>query len=217
MATTQRRSDRGRVTAEHVRRAIGQDIRGTRVGAGLSLRAAAGSVGLSYSVLGRIERGVLANVTVVQLALGCAAVGLRLSCKAYPDDDPIRDAGQARLLRRFEERLPRGTRYRRESPIPIAGDLRGVDETVILDGVRTGVEAETHLADLQALERRLQQKQRDAKLPVLILLVADTRHNRRVLALHRESLRGSFPLDTRAVMARVMRGLPPDQNGIVII
>ena len=82
---------------------------------------------------------------------------------------------------------------------------------------RTGVEAETHLADLQALERRALQKQRDAGLPVLILLVADTHHNRRVLALHREALRASFPLDTRAVMARVSRALPPDRNGIVVL
>jgi hypothetical protein len=168
-------------------------------------------------VLGRIERGELANVTLLQLALACAAVGLRLSGKAYPDGDPIRDAGQARLLRRFEARLPPGTPFRRETPIPIPGDRRGIDGTAILDRTRTGVEAETHLSDLQALERRVLQKQRDASLRVLILLVADTRHNRRVLALHREALRASFPLDTRAVMARVTQGLPPGRNGIVVL
>jgi transcriptional regulator with XRE-family HTH domain len=217
MATTQRRSDRARVIAADVRRKLGAEIRDVRVSAGLSLRAAAGSVGMSYSVLGRIERGVLANVTILQLSQACTAVGLRLSGKAYPDGDPIRDAGQARLLRRFEARLPPGTAFRRETPLPIPGDPRGIDGTATLDRRRTGVEAETHLADLQALERRALQKQRDAGLPVLILLVADTHHNRRVLALHREALRASFPLDTRAVMARVTRGLPPEQNGIVVL
>ena len=217
MATSQRRSDRARATSNDIRRKLGREIRETRVGAGLSLRTAAASVGMSYSVLGRIERAELVNVTVVQVALACAAAGLRLSGKAYPDGDPIRDAGQARLLKRFEARLPTGTRFRRETPMPIPGDPRGIDGTVVLDRTRTGIEAETHLSDLQALERRVLQKQRDADLSVLILLVADTRHNRRVLDLHRDALRASFPLDTRAVMARVTRGLPPEQNGIVVL
>ena len=217
MATTQRRTDRARATADDVRRTLGKEIHGARIAAGLSLRAAAATVGLSYSMLGRIERGLLVNVTVLQLALACAAVGLRFSGKAYPDGDPIRDAGHARLLKRFELRLPPGTPFRRETPIPIRGDRRGVDATTVLERTRTGIEAETHLFDLQALERRAQQKQRDARLPVLILLVADTRHNRRVLDLHRDALRASFPLDTRAVMARVTRGLAPEQNGIVVL
>jgi transcriptional regulator with XRE-family HTH domain len=196
---------------------MGQEIREARVAGGLSQRVAASSVGMSYSTLGRIERGALVNVTVQHLALACAAVGLRFSGKPYPDGDPIRDVGHARLLRRFDARLPVGTPFRRETPMPIPGDPRGVDGTAILARRRTGVEAETHLADLQAVERRALQKQRDAGLPVLILLVADTHHNRRVLALHRDELRASFPLDTRAVMARVTRGLAPERNGIVVM
>ena len=44
------------------------------------------------------------------------------------------------------------------------------------------VEAETRLDDVQAAERRLRAKQRDLGATRAILLVADTRHNRTVVA-----------------------------------
>ena len=44
-----------------------------------------------------------------------------------------------------------------------------------------GVEAETRLRDLQALQRRLALKRRDGGVDRVILLVADTRSNRAIL------------------------------------
>jgi hypothetical protein len=60
-------------------------------------------------------------------------------------------------------------------------------------------------------------KQRDGRVEVLILLVSDTAHNRAVLAEHREALRASFPLDTRAVMRAVEAGQTPEASGIVVL
>ena len=51
----------------------------------------------------------------------------------------------------------------------------------------------------------------------IVLLLADTRHNRRVLREHREALRSTFPLDTRAVMAALRAGELPSANGIVVL
>ena len=61
------------------------------------------------------------------------------------------------------------------------------------------VEAETRLDDLQALERRIYLKQRDLGIRRVILLVADTRHNRAVLEAHPELLE-RFPVSTRACL-----------------
>ena len=52
--------------------------------------------------------------------------------------------------------------------------------------------------------------------PNVVLLVADTRANRRTIELLRESLRASFPLDTRDVLAALGEGRDPGAGGIVI-
>lgn len=38
---------------------------------------------MSHATLGRLERGALANASVLQYALACAAVGLKLVSRAY--------------------------------------------------------------------------------------------------------------------------------------
>jgi transcriptional regulator with XRE-family HTH domain len=217
MATRERPLDRGRARAASIARRIGAEIRRARISAGVSQRAAAEAVGMSHTTFGRIERGELGRVTVRQLALACAAVGLELKALAYLDGDPVRDSGQRRLLERFRVQLLPGTGWRTEVRVAGEGDLRAIDGVAGLRPRPTGVEAETHLDDIQALERRAMLKQRDSGISVLILLVADTRHNRGVLAIHREALRAAFPLDGRAVMQAVREGRTPRANGIVVM
>jgi hypothetical protein len=79
-----------------------------------------------------------------------------------------------------------------------------------------GVEAETVLDDLQALERAVNLKRRDAALDRMILLVRNSIRNREILR-SADPLRRSFPLGTRAVMAALARGRDPGANGIVIL
>lgn len=217
MATRERARDRGNAAADLAAAEIGHEVRTARRNAGLSLRAAAASVGLDHSVFGRLERHELGNVTVRQLALACAAVGLRLSARTNPSGDPARDAGQLRLLQRFRARLPSTSPWATEVPMPMAGDLRALDAWTRLRGQTIGVEAETRPHDIQAVTRRALLKKRDAGLDRLILLIADTRGNRDLLAAHREDLRSMFPLDTREILRALARGEPPSADGIVIL
>ena len=196
---------------------MGAEIRAARIAGGLSLRDAAAAVELSYSTFWRIERSAAPNVSVKAITLACASVGLALSLRAYPDGDPARDAGQLAVLRRLRVQLPNDAPWQTEVPIPIPGDLRAIDARTILQNATIGFEAETNLTDVQALDRRAQLKKRDARLDRLILVVADTRSNRAVLAIHREALRASFPLDTREVLAALRAGLPPAQDGLIVI
>jgi len=188
-----------------------------RRGSGLSIRTVASSVGMSESTFGRIERSELPEASVAQLAVACAAVGLRFAARAYPDGDPIRDAGQLQLLNRFRGQLPAAVGWRTEVHVPIPGDLRAWDGQCRFGSDVVGVEAETHLLDAQALDRRVGLKARDSDVAIVILVVADTGANRRRLADHREALRPNFPLDTRAVLASVRAGRPPSASGIVIL
>lgn len=172
---------------------------------------------MDHATFARIERNEVENVSVRNLALACAAVGLVLSARAYPAADPARDAPQLRLLGRFRARLPGSALWQTEVSLPIPGDLRALDGFTRLRGRAIGVEAETRIIDVQAVARRVQLKKRDARLDVLILLIADTQVNRAVLAAHREALRAAFPLDTRAVMAALAAGECPASDGIVVL
>ncbi len=196
---------------------MGQEVRGARLAGGLSQLVAGGAVGMSHAQFGRIERGELRELTVDQLSRACAAVGLRLVVRAYPDGDPVRDAAQLALLERFRARLPRDTPWRTEVPLPVAGDRRAWDGVATLRDGALGVEAETRLRDIQALGRRLGLKMRDGSLERMVLVVSDTRSSRRVLEIHRDALRSLLPLDGRDVFRALRSGHLPEASGLVLL
>jgi hypothetical protein len=151
-----------------------------------------------------------------ELAAHCAVLGLQLSLKAYPDSSPVRDVAQLRLIERFRPRVGARFGWRSEVLVRGTGDLRAWD--VQLDGSGSiGVDAETRLHDIQALQRRVEAKRRDSGVDRVVLLVASTRHNRRVLCEHREALRSTFPADTPEILAALRQGRLPGSNGIVVL
>ena len=199
-----------------INRMVGQELRNARRMAGVSQRLVGGAIGLSAAEVGRIERGAAPWLTVVHASELLGVVGLDLSARAYPAGKGLRDEAHLRLLNRFEAHLHPSIVRRREWPIPLEGDRRAIDLVLFAGEQRIGVEAETTLTDLQALERSLNLKQRDGRLDRILLLVAGTRGNR---AIVRDSpaLRTSFPSGTRSVLARLRSGAAPAQNGIVLL
>jgi transcriptional regulator with XRE-family HTH domain len=217
LASRERPRDRALRHGHRLTELVGDDIRAARLSGGLSLRGAAASVGLSKTTFWRIEHNAARDISVRGLELACAAVGLSLSMRAYPASDPARDAGHLALLGRLRARLPAEAAWVTEVPMPIAGDLRALDARTSMKGETIGFEAETRLTDAQAVERKALLKKRDARLDRMILVVSDTRSNREFLARHREHLRSSFPLDTRAILAALALGDAPDGDGIVVL
>jgi hypothetical protein len=164
----------------------------------------------------RTELALPSAVRIDELAVHAAAVGLRLSVKMYPRGSPVRDAGHLRLLARFKSRVDPALRWRSEVPIGDNGDLRAWDAQ--LDGAGSiAIDAETRLQDMQALQRRCETKLRDSGVDRLVLVVGATRHNRRVLGLHRDALRSTFPADTAEVMRALEHGRVSSTNGIVVV
>lgn len=216
MAVSERRKERGRAEARRVRLSVGRELREARLAAGLSQRTVARVAGLSQSRVSRIERAQDAPPDVQELAILCAVLGLSLSLKAYPQGSPVRDAAQLRLLERFRARLGPFFRWRTEAPIGGRGDLRAWD--MRLDGPGSiGVDAETRIHDLQAVQRRSETKRRDSGVDRVILLVARTHHNTTVLREHRLALASTFPAGTGETMAALRRGRLPTRDGIVVL
>ena len=198
-----------------VRRAVAEVAAARRV-AGLSLRAIETGTGVSKSAVDRLERYRGTTVDLAALAAVAAAVGQDLRLQTYAAGDPIRDAAQQRLLERLRVQLPDDLDWRTEVTLRIDGDLRAWDAEIHGRTWMCHVEAETVLDDIQALERRLERKRRDAGGGHLIILVSDTRRNRRALAAAPAAF-GGFSRDARAVLRVLRAGEDPGCDAILLI
>jgi transcriptional regulator with XRE-family HTH domain len=187
-----------------------------RRAAGMSQRELGRQARASRSRIGRAERGEPDQLTIELAARVAAVLGLQLSVTLHPDGDPVRDAAHLALLERLHARLPSRLRWRTEVPMPIDGDQRSADAVIGGPGVQAVIEAETRLVDVQAVERRINAKLRDLGIGRVILLVADTRHNRSVVAQVPE-LRTRFPTSTRACLSALALGRDPGGDALVFL
>lgn len=197
-------------------RMIGREIRNGRRMAGVSQDQLGAAVGISGSEVGRVESGSAPWLTVIHASELLSAVGLALWAKTYPAGSPLRDAAHLRLLADFEARLHPSIKCQREWPIPDDRDRRAIDLLLTKSPMRIGVEAETVINDLQALQRDINLKQRDTELDGMILLVRGSRRNRELLRAA-DALRRDFPIPTRSLLASLGHGHVPRGNGIVIL
>jgi transcriptional regulator with XRE-family HTH domain len=183
----------------------------------LSQRSLADAAGTSPTKVSRLERGVSRDVSIRSFAILFALLGQTLTLRAYPHGSPLRDAAQIRLLRRFVALLASPIRFVAEVPLHRPGDLRAWDGELRAGRRTCKIEAETLIADAQALERRIALKMADDGVSVVILLVADTRRNRAALRDAGDVLKGRFPLGTRDVLAELRAGRLPTASGMVVL
>ena len=145
---------------------------------------------------------------------------MELSAKAFPVGVPVRDAGQLAVLGPLRARINSELMWTNEVPVielQTAGsvDHRAWDAGIDGPGVRVRVDAETHLGDLQAVERRIALKQRDGREPCVVLLLADTRHHQLVLESAGGALRTRFPVSQRAALRALRNGRSPGGNALI--
>jgi transcriptional regulator with XRE-family HTH domain len=216
MPAALRRIDRGTRAGISLTRACGAELRDARLAAGVSQLFVARAAGLSRSELSRIERGAAPWLSIIVVARIAAVLGLDIGLRLYPRENPLRDAGHARLLARLRQRLPESVLMRTEVPLPRPGDPRAWDAVMNGPGWTTPVDAETRLDDSQALARRTELKRRDSGFDQVILLVADTRHNRQALR-HATSLLADFPEPGPVILRALAAGLPPERSGVLLL
>src|SRR6185436_18969231 len=88
------------------------------------------AVGCSAASVSRLERGLMADVSLDLLARVAAIAGLDLSVRAFPGGHPLRDAAHVALLTAFRARLNARLRWSTEVPLPHPGDQRRWDGMV---------------------------------------------------------------------------------------
>jgi hypothetical protein len=84
-------------------------------------------------------------------------------------------------------------------------------------GEPIGVEAETRLVDVQALERKLALKMRDGGLSRVVLLAAATRGNRVAVRYAMDGLRASYPIDGSTALRLLAAGQDPGGSSLVLV
>ncbi|MEW5991105.1 MAG: hypothetical protein AB1736_07125 [Chloroflexota bacterium] len=209
-------ADRGARRSRSLRTRLAADLEAARIAAGLSYRELGRGSGIDRERVTLALRGDPHALTIDVAARIAPVVGLELGASLHPDGDPVRDRAHLALIRRFRVRLGPGLAWISEVPVPIAGDRRSADGVIEGPNVEIYVEAETRLGDVQALERSIAGKQRDLGIARVILLGADTRHNRDVIARVPEVV-ARFPIGTRAAMAALSRGRAPAGDALVVI
>lgn len=195
---------------------IAGDLYQARSSNGLSLRTVSAAAGIDHTRLWRFERGAVTELTLSDIAAVGAVLGMDVRLRAYPAGDPIRDAGQQRLLERLHTQLHPSLRWLTEVALPIEGDRRAWDALIRGEAWTCGVEAQTVLSDVQAVERRLALKRRDGGVDRVILLVADTRRNRRALAAAPAAFM-SLGRNARAVLGALRNAELPSESAILFL
>lgn len=197
-----------------MRSEIGRALRIARRAEGIRQVAVAARAGISQPHYSRIERGQ-ADAGIPILGLLADSVGLELRVQLHPTRSPLVDAGHVRLTQRLMRLLPSTYVWQSEVPLPVPGDRRAIDAIIARPRLNIGFECETRLGDTQATCRRAALKQRDGHLAAIILVLSDTRHNRAAVRAEGATLRATFPLDSREILAALRAGRSPAGNGIL--
>jgi transcriptional regulator with XRE-family HTH domain len=183
----------------------------------LSQADVARAIGLSRSRYSRLERGLVPQLAIHTASRLAAVVGLDLSIRTYPGGRPVRDAIHASLIGALRPLVHVALSYRLEVPMPQPGDRRAWDAVIAGRGWRFGVEAETRPTDVQAMLRRIALKERDGDVNGVILLLADTRHNRDLLRHYGQLLEPQFPVPGAEALAALAGGRPPAGNAVILL
>jgi transcriptional regulator with XRE-family HTH domain len=223
LLTIHRMPYRHRPSDEAVRRMRRQlaeltgDLVAARRNAGLSQAAVARGIGVSRPLVAAWERAVIVP-RLDQLARWAAVLGIETSLRAFPAGPPLRDAGQLRLLVRFGRLIGDTWRASPEAPVsPDPRDRRAFDLLLSRPGRRVAVEAIGRLVDLQAQLRPLALKQQAAGGIRLVVVLADSRHNRHAVRDVADVLVSSFPCRPRTALAALRAGEVPAGDALLLV
>ena len=212
-APIERASKRARQQLDEVLR----ELINARHSAGLSQAQVASAIGVSRSLLASWEHGRI-TPSHLQVCRWGSAVGRDVSIRAFLADSPLHDAGQLRLLRKFRARIGNAWTCRTEVPVsPNPMDRRAVDAVLARGSCRVGVEAIGRLVDSQGQVRPILLKQEASGLASMILVLADSRHNREALRAGSATIAPAFPRTARETLNALRRGEEPLGNSVIVV
>jgi transcriptional regulator with XRE-family HTH domain len=198
-----------------------RELREARLVAGLSQSALAREIGLDPSTMWRLEAGLLPDISVVRMSEIASVLGYEVSVGLHPIGDPVRDKGQLACGRRFGGILSDRWRVTDETLLPGAAEQRAWDKLLRLvvasPPYLVGVDIDRRVWDVQAIVRRTRARERDGQVDHILLVLADTAHNRRVADELRRALGSDYAASPRRIMAALRRGERLVGSGVVLV
>jgi hypothetical protein len=173
-------------------------------------------MGWSQAELSRMEHlTTLDRVRLVDVATLAAIVGRELGANLYPAGEPIRDKGHQALIGRFRGVLNPAWRVAAEVPLPMPGDRRAWDLLLRIPGQLVGVEAETRIRDIQAFVRRVRERELEGGADVIVIVLAESAVNRRLLPQLLEALGPRYETSPRSLLRALRDGQALSGSGVV--
>ena len=218
MATRETRLERGRRKGRTLAARLMSELLTTRQTLNVSQRSLSSELGYSQTTLVRQERlADIDQLSFVEVAAIASLLGLELAASLHPVGDPIRDRGHQALLSRFRGVLAPGIRAVAEAPLPKPGDRRTWDLAIRIATQRVGIEAETRVRDAQWLTRRIRERERDGGMDEVLLVLAETAVNRRLLPDILEALGPRFATSPRLILKALRVGQPIPGSGVLLV
>jgi hypothetical protein len=117
----------------------------------------------------------------------------------------------------FRSVLSDAWRVAAEVPLPTLGDRRSWDLLLRMPGQLIGIEAETRLRDIQGFVRRVREREREGGANTILIVLAESAHNRRVLPQLLEALGPRYSTSARVLLKALREGKPLAGSGVVLI
>jgi hypothetical protein len=219
MAANDRLLYRARQRARRINADLASEFRHVRVESAISQRELGRRLGFSADKIWKFEHERLPSLSIADACAMGALLGLDVSVRTYPNGARLRDAGQAPRLVKLLSAVGPPLTCRTDVPLPRTGDgpeLRAWDALITGSGERSAIELESRLMDVQAMMRRHHLKRRDDPVDHFLLVVADTKHNRRVLAEFADLLAELPRLRTANILAALRAGRHPGTGYILL-
>ncbi|MDL2335591.1 MAG: hypothetical protein QFC55_06140 [Chloroflexota bacterium] len=135
--------------------------------------------------------------------------------------DPLRDRAQLAIGRRFDPLMGPAWKILNEVLLREPGDRRSWDKVVQLvesePPYAIGVDIESRIRDVQALVRRTRERETDHRVEHILLVLADSVTNRRLVGELVENLGDAYRTPMRELRKDLRRGVRLPGSGVLLV
>ena len=221
MGTRESRLTRGRRRARTLIDRVLREFIDARRTLGVSQRTIATTLGIDPSQYWRIEARQVGELTLERICEIASLLGFEVSLALHPIGDPIRDAGQQSLGKRFNALLGPAWSVTDEVLLPNPGDKRAWDKLLRLTGADerhvVGADLESRIYDIQALVRRTRERERDGGVDEILIVLSDSAHNRRLAPDLVQALGVGYSTPGADIRRALRRGTRLPGSGVLLV
>jgi hypothetical protein len=210
---------KSRRLAERMAAQVGADIETSRAALAASIADVALRAGVAPSTVNRVLIGD-AGVHLDTICAVGAAVGLRISVKTYPAEQPsLRDSGQLRVAEYLIGQAHPSLTPALEPPSVMHSGVRLISSSSARrksSTTKLSVGCLTSSPRTGAANLKRESLQAQHSRPVrLVLAIEDTQRNRALVAPHQQTIQTALPATSSEILRALRTGIPLGRDGLL--